>query len=112
MKKFSIVFLAGLRMHIINEEDLYLIAQYFEIDHSIINKLYELNQKSFDLKYKLKGQKIKRLPRQDFKFKNITEQEAFKTLSKIRSNILITSLRKWQDSKAFYIINNLIVAYP
>lgn|SRR3990167_2324362 len=99
-------------MQILNQEDLYLIGQYFEIDSLVLDKLYELNQKSFDLKYKLKGQKIKRLPTQDFKFKNITEQEAFKTLSKIRSNILISSLRKWQDSKAFYTINNLIVAYP
>src|SRR3990167_5798263 len=99
-------------MQILNQEDLYLIGQYFEIDSLVLDKLYELNQKSFDLKYKLKGQKIKRLPTQDFKFKNITEKKASKARQTVLNNISVRAIKKLNDLNARQVIKNLVVAYP
>ena len=98
MKKFSIVFLAGLRMHIINEEDLYLIGQYYKFGSAILNSWYQLNQKSYDYFYTLDGQKIKQLPKQDFEFRAIHIQKLKQALINVRDNIsshVLKSIYDW-----------------
>ena len=74
-------------MQIVNEEDLYLIQQYYKTNYQFVNYLYELNQRSYDRFYKLKNQKIKQLAKKHFKFKKISFVKVCMALIKIKDSI-------------------------
>lgn len=108
MKRFSKVFLVGLKMLIINEVDLYLIGHYYKIPYRILNTLYELNQRSYDIYYKLE-QKIKQLPKQDFKFVTINEEQVNKALINVSNNISKDVLESSFEWDCYQRIINLIL---
>ena len=95
-------------MQIVNEEDLYLIGQYYNFGLAILNALYMLNQRSYDRFYKLKDQKIKQLVQADFVFKNFNKDIVKQSLKMLRDNISSEVIRSNFEWYCYKKILNLL----